>query len=118
MSETTKPNCYNCVHRREVPGSAHSACGHPVAQPVGQKSPFMNLAGIVGKRGGNDLVAMASFFGEGPERAMNALHVKGAELGVRRGWFIWPVNFDPVWLENCDGFAAKDTSVKRTAVSG
>jgi len=23
-------------------------------------------------------------------------------------WFIWPVNFDPVWLENCDGFEPKE----------
>lgn len=25
--------------------------------------------------------------------------------GVRSGWFMWPLNFDPVWLESCDGFS-------------
>lgn len=24
--------------------------------------------------------------------------------GVKNGWFYWPLNFDPVWLEACDGF--------------
>lgn len=27
--------------------------------------------------------------------------------GIKNGWFFWPLNFDPVWLENCDGFTAK-----------
>ena len=30
--------------------------------------------------------------------------VKGNEYGRREGWFMWPINFDPVWLEECDGF--------------
>lgn len=34
---------------------------------------------------------------------MNA-HVKGSEHGRRNGWFIWPWNYDPIWLESCDGF--------------
>jgi hypothetical protein len=30
--------------------------------------------------------------------------VKGNEQGKKNGWFAYPFNFDPVWLENCDGF--------------
>lgn len=30
--------------------------------------------------------------------------VKGNPTGIRRGWFNWPFNFDPVWLEECEGF--------------
>jgi len=30
--------------------------------------------------------------------------VEGNEVGIRRGWFHYPYNFDPVWLINCDGF--------------
>jgi len=33
-------------------------------------------------------------------------HVEGDAYGRRSGWFFWPVNFDPVWLESCDGFKA------------
>jgi len=36
------------------------------------------------------------------------LNVKGHPHGIKNGWFIWPFNFDPVWLENCDGFTPKE----------
>lgn len=31
-------------------------------------------------------------------------NVRGNPHGVRGGWFFWPLNFDPTWLESCDGF--------------
>ena len=33
--------------------------------------------------------------------------VRGNTHGVRSGWFIWPINFDPVWLEECTLFETK-----------
>jgi hypothetical protein len=33
--------------------------------------------------------------------------VEGNPHGIRKGWFLWPLNFDPVWLEKCDGFSDK-----------
>jgi hypothetical protein len=33
--------------------------------------------------------------------------VSGSEHGIRKGWFAWPLNFDPVWLESCNGFSDK-----------
>src|SRR3989442_13501305 len=101
-----KPNCYNCIHRREVPGSSHSSCANPATESTRQ-SAFMKLAGVVGKRGGPELAGFASAFHEGPERAAAQLNIKAVEHGVRHGWFVWPVNFDPLWLEHCDGFQAK-----------
>jgi len=35
------------------------------------------------------------------------IEVKGKETGIRRGWFSWPYDFDPVWLEKCNGFEQK-----------
>ena len=35
-------------------------------------------------------------------------NVTGAAHGIKMGWFLWPVNFDPVWLESCDGFKDKN----------
>jgi len=35
-------------------------------------------------------------------------HVVGDKHGKRKGWFLWPINFDPVWLVSCDGFKAKE----------
>lgn len=31
--------------------------------------------------------------------------VTGDRYGIRMGWFLWPLNFDPTWLESCDGFS-------------
>lgn len=28
--------------------------------------------------------------------------------GVAKGWCIWPIYFDPVWILSCKGFALKD----------
>lgn len=83
MSE--KPKCYNCKHRGEIPGDAHSMCCHPETGLRKGHNPFMA-------------------FGDMKPGARKALGVQGHETGVRRGWFAWPVNFDPVWLVSCDGY--------------
>ena len=79
-----KPNCYKCEYRGNVPGDAHSCCEYPE----------------------ND-TGMLSMFA--PINAKNAkkLNVTADPHGVRCGWFMWPVNFDPVWLLTCDGFKSK-----------
>jgi hypothetical protein len=38
----------------------------------------------------------------GPEA--KELNVTGHPHGIQNGWFNWPFNFDPVWLESCNGF--------------
>ena len=60
-----KPNCFKCVHRRNVPGDAHIRCNNHQAK------------------------------------------VSGDPHGIRKGWFMWPLNFDPTWLVSCDGFSDK-----------
>lgn len=35
--------------------------------------------------------------------------VKGDSYGISNGWFSHPANFDPVWLEKCDGFDSKES---------
>jgi hypothetical protein len=39
------------------------------------------------------------------------LNIQAEEYGVRSGWFMWPANFDPTWLVNCDGFESKEEKV-------
>jgi len=60
-----KPDCYKCIHRRSIPGDAHTKCNNFDAKTKGH------------------------------------LH------GVKNGWFMWPLNFDPTWLISCDGFSDK-----------
>ena len=92
-----KVNCYECKHRGEVPGDAHSCCKHPSTQKD-MGDPLSQL--------------MAIFAGVGrvtPVEGQSGveMNIKGNAHGIRNGWFNWPWNFDPVWLENCDGFEKK-----------
>jgi hypothetical protein len=34
--------------------------------------------------------------------------VTGDAHGIKKGWFFWPYNFDPLWLKTCDGFEQKE----------
>lgn len=77
-----KPNCYECKYRRELVGDTHSSCGHPAATPF----------------------ALILFAAGSSEFKINQIHVRGNTHGVRSGWFLWPANFDPTWLEICSGF--------------
>ena len=33
---------------------------------------------------------------------------QGSNHGIKHGWFFWPFNFDPIWVEECDGFEYKN----------
>lgn len=71
--------CYSCKHRRNVHGDCHSECVHP---EVGDGiSGFIKL-----------------LMGE------NSLNIRANSHCVSSGWFTFPLSYDPVWLENCDGF--------------
>jgi hypothetical protein len=84
-----KPNCYDCKWREEVIGDAHSCCEHPVnSNPIGALLSWIN----------------ASYQNQ---KVDNGLHVTGNPHGIKNGWFNYPYNFDPVWLETCDGFESK-----------
>jgi hypothetical protein len=46
--------------------------------------------------------------GEAHSRCNNhSALVEGDPHGIRMNWFLWPVNFDPVWLKECNGFSDK-----------
>lgn len=90
-----KPNCYACVYRGVVPGDAHSCCLHPEVKKViaDPSDPFTGLASLLTGQ---------------MMKAVLTLRIKGDEHGISNGWFMWPVNFDPVWLEHCDGYTPKE----------
>jgi hypothetical protein len=35
-------------------------------------------------------------------------NVSADQHGYNSGWFIYPWNFDPIWLKTCDGFENKE----------
>lgn len=82
MSKKTH-NCYDCKYRREVVGSAHSACAY--------------LEEKTSDKGNAKLFGILLAFGETKVRGID-LHPQG----VAGGWASWPIKFDPVWVTRCD----------------
>jgi hypothetical protein len=94
QEKAKRPDCYECEYRRTTPGSAHSKCNHP---SIGKIDPLVEVMGI-----------LASVGRAMPVQVNNdKLNIKGNSHGISRGWFNWPMNFDPAWLERCDGFTAR-----------
>ena len=74
---------------RTIPGDAHLECKHPKINDSDRVlSGFSMMMGL-------------------PTPAAKRLNVSGDVTGIKRGWFMWPINFDPTWLETCDGFEKK-----------
>ena len=104
MSKKQKTiNCYECKHRGIVSGSVHSCCQHPKVKAESQ-DPVGNL-----------MATLASVNRAKPCLAISAaaeLNIQLNNHGVMKGWANWPWNFDPVWLENCNGFEKEDSENK------
>jgi hypothetical protein len=83
-------NCYDCIYRGTVPGDAHSCCRHPFLEGT-TDNPVDALFNLITNK---DIFISA----------IHKLQIKANNHGILKGWFNWPVNFDPVWLENCKGF--------------
>ena len=62
----TKPNCYECRWRRDIPGDCHSRCVHPEF----------------------DTSDFFEFFGNGLVKALSTLKIKGNRYGYEQGWFL------------------------------
>lgn len=59
------------------------------------------------KKGCYDCKYRKEFPGSTYSRCTNKnAKVEGNSYGIKNGWFDHPYNFDPVWLEECDGFEA------------
>ena len=94
-----KPDCYKCKYRKSVPGSAHSCCDHSKCRNI-TGDALQKVLSILGSvRGGVPPLS-------------TGLKVKGNPKGIRGGWFNHPLNFDPLWLEECDGFESKESEDK------
>jgi len=87
----SKANCSNCQYKENVPGDAHICCRHPKIA----ENPELECFAALG-------------IGGATSPASAELNIQANSHGVKMGWFMWPVNFDPVWLENCDGFKEKE----------
>ena len=90
---TKEFDCWTCEFRGKVAGSAHIRCRHPSLDKIND-NPMLELMAIFASVGRAPQMNITS----------DALNIKGNPHGIRKGWFNFPLNFDPRWLENCDGY--------------
>lgn len=81
-------SCFQCAHHRSVPGSTHSRC---VAAGNEREQALLAMTWF------SDEVSLPTIDIWGNEVSV----VGGNEHGIAEGWFLWPLNFDPVWLLWC-----------------
>ncbi len=79
-------DCTKCKHVGSVPGDTHKCCKHPDIS------------------GADEILALLG----GSSPILRKLGIKADPHGVKMGWFMWPTNFDPTWLLNCNGFEEKE----------
>ena len=92
-AEIVKPDCYECQYRGDVPGDAHSCCRHPALGDISSDT----LAQV--------FAIFASVGRVAPVQVViDKLGIKANYHGIKNGWFNFPFNFDPLWLEKCKGF--------------
>ena len=80
-------NCYDCKHQRDIPGNAHIKCAHPIFDEL-HKDPMMEVVSIMGGGLNPTEVVIAS----------KAMGFRPNPHGYQKGWFNFPVNFDPTWI--------------------
>jgi hypothetical protein len=95
--ETLRPNCYDCIYRRPIPGDVHSQCVHPFVKNSKE-------------RGVSTVVSIVDLLKGESSGVMKELNISGHSYGIRNNWFFWPINFDPAWLVTCNGFEKRTLS--------
>lgn len=68
------PPCYSCRYQHAIPGDSHVGCAL-------KGTPF------------NTYIEARMGRLEPPQRDPH---------GIAGGWCLWPINFDPIWIDHCN----------------
>jgi len=91
-----KSMCYQCEYRGSIPGDTHICCNHPLVAD----NELIKVVALMSQ-------ALLMLGQKADGNIFPPLEIEANEHGIKNGWFIWPINFDPLWLENCEGFTKK-----------
>ena len=86
-----------CKYEGNLAGQSHIKCEHSLVKD--NMGPLMtDLLSTLGGRGNISTL---------PDIQIS-MRIIGNVTGIKNGWFNWPFNFDPVWLDKCDSFEEKE----------
>lgn len=86
-----KNKCFTCKHSKDISGYAHLSCNHPAI------TEDMNVMQRILQKMIND-----EYSTNPTQLVVNGVPLQEwNESGVRQGYVLFPLNFDPRWLEYC-----------------
>lgn len=93
------PTCkkFDCKHQSSIPGDCHIRCKHPLVSEEDSAIDADILSLLSGRVKFHYASSLARKMG-----------VSGHITGIKNGWFNWPYNFDPIWLESCAKFEKRE----------
>jgi len=97
-------SCYKCRFRGEVPGSAHSRC-RVITENTSNKERAMELEILLAS---HQVEMTVKDTGDPSVFTREEPVVKLNEHGVKNGWAAWPLDFDPIWVQDCRFFTEKE----------
>ena len=80
-------DCYSCIHRRSVIGSAHSSC---VALPAPLGISFL-----------------MHIYQHGNTKGLEE-HIDIDSHGIKNGWASYLMDFDPIWIKHCKFYIKRE----------
>ena len=94
-----KANCYKCRFRKQLPGDSHSRCDF-IREASGnhQDSQLLELEIAAGTK--------EMLINKQPITVFN-------KAGIEKGYVIWPINYDPIWLEKCQIWDLQKTQLNK-----
>ena len=84
-----RPNCYTCKYRGTVHGSAHSKC-NILRDNYSYEGDIMSL----------EIMIATGRYNITYQQTGDPV-VKINEYGRKNGWGMWPIDFDPTWVDEC-----------------
>ena len=91
--------CYGCKYRGKVEGSAHSNCNNPQVKKLIARSSELKQFLV-------DLLARNQIDNQYlyPMEITVTKETMDTYTPIANGWFNFPFNFDPGWIDHCNGF--------------
>lgn len=84
--------CYKCKYAKPIPGDCHIRCDHYLLHNASNKNIVYLSLSTLSPRDISNIKTTAK-----------KLKIKIDIYGFSRGLAMWPFNFDPKWILNCNG---------------
>lgn len=97
----TNKKCNNCTHKRNIAGDCHISCSNP---DIAKHSQVLTVVGLTSPSN------LDKFCRE-------SLGFSVDEYGIRSGWFMFPLNYDPTWMNGECYYHSENEKLKNELIN-